>query len=297
VTHSAFVIVGLGFIGGSLAARIRRHFPRVRLIGISRDRRKISAAKRRKWIDAGFTHPGKAFHQNPLDRKGRNPARWFVLICTPVDVTPKLISEVDRYAPSGTVVTDVGSTKQSIARWASRKRFRRIQFVGSHPLAGSHLSGAEHARADLFKGAYVFVTPTQVSKPEAVRRISSFWRKLGTRVLLLTPEKHDEIVSQISHLPHAVASALMHAVSSKMLRYGASGFLDTTRVAQGDPRLWTPIFLSNRGHLLKDLGRFESALQYFISALRGRRSSRVARFLRAAGRKRRESTSRRKESG
>lgn len=292
-----FVLVGLGLIGGSLAAAIRRCFPRARLIGISRNRRKLTAARRRKWIDAGFTNLRTAFVRNPRDRRGRNPARCLVLVCTPVDVTPTLISQTDRYAPAGTIVTDVGSTKHLIARWADRKRFRRIQFVGSHPLAGSHLSGVEHARADLFHGAHVFVTPTRASKTAAVRMVSSFWRKLGSQVQLLSPEQHDVIVSQISHLPHAVASILMHAVSSRMLRYGASGFLDTTRVAQGDPGLWTPIFLTNRGNLLLDLGRFQSALAHLIGALRNGSSPRVGRFLRVAARKRRGSAFWQKGSG
>lgn len=287
-----FVVIGLGLIGGSLAARIRKRFRAVRIIGISRDKRKIALAKKKKLIDAGFTDLGSAFRPNKFDDGRQGLGEVVVFICTPVDIIPKLVSEVDRYAASGTIVTDAGSTKREIVRWVDRKHFRRIRFVGSHPLAGSHLTGLEHARADLFDGAYVFVTPTKRSDRRAVKTVSSFWRTLRMRVRMVSPEEHDRIVSQISHLPHAVATALMHAVSSGTLCFSASGFLDTTRVAQGDPGLWAPIFLTNRNNLLTGLRRFESALRRLITALRKGSPAPLIRFLQAAAEKRQRAASR-----
>src|SRR3989338_2338861 len=163
--HATFVIVGLGLLGGSLAAAIRKHFRSAKVIAISRNPRKIAFAKKKKLIHEGFTK----FSDQAL----RNAD--FVFVCSPVDTVPKLILETDRFAKPGTIVTDVGSTKSEIVRWAERRRFKRIQFVGSHPLAGSHLTGVEHARRDLFQGAFVFVTPTPKSSRQAVRSISSFW--------------------------------------------------------------------------------------------------------------------------
>lgn len=292
MNRPTFVIIGLGLIGGSLARAIRKRFRAVSIIGISRDERKIELAKKNKWINAGFTDLAGAFHPNQVKGVRQNRGEVVVFICTPVDVIAQSISEVDRYAVSGTIVTDVGSTKLGIVHWADRKRFRRIKFIGSHPLAGSHLSGIEHAKANLFEGAYVFVTPTKSSDRRAVETVSTFWKTLRMRVRRVSPGEHDRIVSQISHLPHAVASALTHAASSEILRFGASGFLDTTRVAQGDPKLWAPIFLANRNHLLKDLRRFESALHRFTGGLRKGSPASLVRFLKAAAWKRRRVTSR-----
>lgn len=270
-----FVIIGLGLIGGSLAAALRKQFPSAHIVGVSRNPKKLAFAKRKRLIHEGTTQLSVALRRADL-----------VVICSPVDTIGKLISQVDRYAKPGTLVTDVGSTKREIVRWADQRRFRNIRFIGSHPLTGSHLTGLERARGDLFQGAFVFVTPTERTNPSTVRAISSFWRELHAVVQILSPEKHDQIVSQISHLPHAVASLLMHTTSPKSLRYGASGFLDTTRVAQGDPGLWAPIFLTNRNNLLQDLVQFEKALCNLKSALKRKSKKTVWKFLKIASLKR-----------
>ncbi len=275
VKRRVFVIIGLGLIGGSLAAAIRRRFRSAHVIGVSRNPRKLALAKRKRLIHEGFTQLKVAL---------RNAD--FVLVCSPVNTIPKFISQIDRYAQPKTIVTDVGSTKREIVRWADRRHFRNIQFVGSHPLAGSHLTGLEHARRDLFDGAFAFVTPTQKSKPRAVQAVSSFWKGLRASVRILSPDVHDRIVSQVSHLPHAVASLLVHAVSPASLRYGASGFLDTTRIAQGDPGLWAPIFLTNRTNLLRDLSRFEKALRHLMSLLEKKSGKSIQSLLKTASQKR-----------
>ena len=281
-----FVIVGLGFIGGSLAFDIRRRFPSAHVIGVSRSTRKLALAKKRGLIHEGFAHLRQAFSPKSLARKSPRRGVDFVFICSPVDTIPSLVSQVNRYAQPDTLVTDVGSTKREITRCVDRMHFRRIQFVGSHPLAGSHLAGMEHAREGLFDGAFVFLTPTRKSHPRAIRTVSSFWKTLRASVCVLSPELHDRIVSQISHLPHAVASILMHLVSSEALRYGATGFLDTTRVAQGDPRLWAPIFLTNRKNLLRDLRQFQEALRKLMGFLEKRSEKSLVVFLKAASLKR-----------
>ena len=263
-------------MGGSLAASIRKRFPRARVVGVSHTARKIARAKKRKLIHEGFSQLKPAL---------RNAQ--FVVICSPVNIIPRFIAEVDRYAKLGTIVTDVGSTKSEIVRWAARRRFKKIQFIGSHPLAGSHLTGLDHARADLFKDALVFVTPDRASSRIAIRTVSSFWKKFHAQVRIISPEKHDQIVSQISHLPHAVASVLMNSVPSSSFPYRASGFMDTTRVAQGDPSLWVPIFLTNRKNLISDLRGFEKALRKLIALLDHKSESSLRRFLKAASLKRR----------
>ncbi|MBI4358176.1 MAG: prephenate dehydrogenase [Candidatus Omnitrophica bacterium] len=278
--QTTFVIIGLGLIGGSLAAAIRKKFPQGRVVGVSRKGRTIAFAKKKGFIHEGFTRLKLAVR-----------AAKFVLVCSPIDSIPKLISEVDRFAPPGTVVTDVGSTKSEIVNWADRKRFRNIEFIGSHPLAGSHLTGIRHAKGDLFRGAFVFVTPSRKSSRRAFASASSFWKRLGANVRRVSPKVHDQIVSEVSHLPHAIASILMHIVSSNSFRYRAAGFSDTTRVAQGSPELWTPIMLTNRANVLRDLRRFERVLRRFRVLLGNRSKKSLYRFLRIAALRRSRSGS------
>ncbi|MBI1978076.1 MAG: prephenate dehydrogenase [Candidatus Omnitrophica bacterium] len=273
--RTTFAVVSLGLIGGSLAGAIRKKFPSARVIGFSRNPKKIALAKRKKYIHEGYTNVREVVRKADL-----------IFICAPVHTIPKLISLTDQYAKPHTIVTDVGSTKAVIANWADRKHFRNIRFVGSHPLAGSHLSGLEHAQANLFQGAFVFVTPTRKSDPKAVRAVSSFWRKLGGRVQKISPDVHDQIVSEISHLPHAVTALLIHAAEDRSLRFAASGFLDTTRIAQGDPKLWIPIFLTNRRNLLRDLSRFSRLVSRFSALLKSKSRRSLEIFLKQAARRR-----------
>ncbi len=270
-----YVIVGLGLIGGSLGAAITRRMPQARVVGVSRDRAKIKLAMKKRFI-----------HEGSTDLKSAVRSADFIFVCAPVDKIPKLILAIDRSAKAGVIVTDVGSTKSEIVKSVERRKLKRIRFVGSHPLAGSHLTGVKHATPNLFDGAFVFVTPSKKTSAKAIGEISSFWRKLKTRVQLTLPETHDQIVSEISHLPHATAALLMQTASGKSLGFAASGFLDSTRVAQGDPNLWTPIFLSNKVNLLKDLNRLRTSLDRLSRLIKQAKTKPLSRFLKTASLKR-----------
>ena len=275
--RTTFVIVGLGLIGGSLAKALRRHYRAARVIGVSRSQRKINLAKKKRLI-----HEGTMRVTRVLDGAD------FVFVCTPVDTIARSISVIDREATRGTIVTDVGSTKRELMEWANRNRFKNIEFIGSHPLAGSHLGGLEYSKADLFEGARVLITPAKRSSREAKQRIASIWKRLGSSVHVVTPEEHDRIVSQISHLPHAVAALLVEIVSPRSLEFAASGFRDTTRIAQGDARLWTPIFLANRKFLIRDLKRFLAALRQLTRGLKKGSPKNVEQILARASIKRKQ---------
>ncbi len=264
-------------MGGSLAAAIRRSFPGARILGVSRRLRTLSLAKRKRLIDEGS-----------LDLSKMAPKADFVFVCSPVDTIPEFIKGLHRYGKKGAVVTDVGSTKAEIVKRADCMGSNRIHFVGSHPLAGSHETGIQFSDQNLYREAVVFVTPGRHTNRNAVQMVVHFWKKLKTKVMMVSPEVHDKIVSEISHLPHAVATLLVNSVSSKTFRYGASGFLDTTRIAQGDPCLWLPIFKSNKTNLLKNLGQFRNKLDELMVYLKSNRYQPIKRILTAASSRRRQ---------
>lgn len=270
------VIVGLGLIGGSLARASRKAFPRARIVGVTRSRAALAKAKKKGWIHEGFTDLKRAFERTaPL-----------VVLCTPVDTLKNFLIRLDSVAPKGTIVTDAGSVKGFLVRWADRKRWRRIEFVGAHPMAGSHERGIEHARSDLFQRALTFVTPGKSHSAYVFRTVLGFWKQLSRRVVVISAEKHDEVTSHISHLPHLAASALVAGVPAKDLSFAASGFLDTTRVAASDPDLWVPIFLENRGPLFRSLRHFEARLDALSKILKRGDRGRLRTFLRASQRRR-----------
>jgi prephenate dehydrogenase len=246
-------IVGVGLLGGSAAKAARAGRLARRLVGIGRDAGRLRPALEDGTLDAVTTDLAEGV-------RGAD----FVLLAAPVLAIEGLLEQVGRAAPAGAVVTDVGSTKRNIVRAAERLYAGRpLAFVGSHPLAGSEQSGYKVARVDLFQGATVVVTPTEMTELAALKRTTEFWEALGARVTSLDPETHDRTVAAISHLPHLVACALVDGarrVEPAALELAARGFRDTTRIAAGNADMWTEIFLANRDALSASVAAFREAL-------------------------------------
>lgn len=253
-------IVGVGLLGGSVAKAARAGALARSIVGIGRDRGRLDAALREGALDRATT-----------DLDAGVGGADFVLLATPVLTIEALLERVWRAAGEGATLTDVGSTKAAIVGRAERLAAARpLAFVGSHPMAGSEKSGYGVARADLFQGATVLVTPTDRTEPRALKAVTGFWEALGARVGALDPEAHDAAVAAISHLPHAVAYALVDAVARgapEALELAARGFKDTTRIAASDPDMWADIFIANRAALAKSLEGFRQALAELTRAV------------------------------
>jgi prephenate dehydrogenase len=223
------------------------------VIGIGRDLSRLQAA-----VDDG------ALDRATTDLADGLREADFVLLAAPVRAIEDLLARLWDVAAADALITDVGSSKTAIVRTADDlARRRRLAFVGSHPMAGSEKSGYGVARVDLFQGALVVVTPSEMTDARAVKTVTAFWEHLGARVTALDPASHDRAVAAISHLPHLVACALVDAVvrdAPGALPIAARGFKDTTRIAAGDPRMWQEIFLANAGPLADVLGAFRRAL-------------------------------------
>jgi prephenate dehydrogenase len=184
------------------------------------------------------------------------------------------------------VLTDVGSTKAAIVQEMEERLPPNIFFVGGHPLAGSEKRGPEHASARLFEGRLTLLTPTPRTGPEALARVSDFWRALGADIRVMDAEEHDRAVALTSHLPHLLASALAGMLPGELAGLTASGFRDTTRIAAGDPALWSAIFEQNRAHVSEALARLQERLESFRQALEGPDRQRLQELLEEGSRKR-----------
>jgi len=272
---NTIAIVGLGLMGGSLAATCRRKFPRARIIGISRSSQALKYALKKRWIHEGSQDPRRAVKHADL-----------IVLCTPVDTFPKFLSLLDRYAKRGALVTDVGSVKEKIVRWTKKRKFRHIEFVGAHPIAGSHETGIKAAQPHLYDKRMTFLIREKGVSAKSFRIIQSFWKKITPKVIQTSATKHDRIVGQVSHLAHAVAICLMLSVDTSFLRFAGRGFRDATRIAQGAPSIWIPIFLENRRPLLKSMTQFEKKMKRFRGVLLGSSSRGLHRMLTLAGQKR-----------
>ena len=255
-TWKTVAIVGVGLIGGSIGLALRRGKLADRVIGVGRDLKKLRGACRRGIVSEVSDNLEQGVRDADL-----------VIVCTPVASIVEQVRHVATACPRHALITDVGSTKSTIAAALIQKQLGGVTFVGSHPLAGSEKSGCENARDVLFDGQIVIVTPTPSTPESAVRKTVQFWQQLGAEVRRMSPRDHDRAIAMTSHVPHLVASALAASTSAELLPLAATGWSDTTRIASGDVRLWEQILMHNRGHVLKSLDKFEKVLTSLRNSL------------------------------
>ena len=190
-----------------------------------------------------------------------------VVLAAPISKVADLVAQLP---PTNALVTDVASTKMAIVAEAEKHSLR---FVGGHPMAGSQLSGVAHARADLFKGARYFLTPTNRTDPYAYREVAGLVRDLGAVPTAVDPEKHDLLMAALSHLPHLMAAALLKVasdISPEALSFAGPSFRDLTRVGASNPALWSDILAENAPALGEALGAFAGAMAQLGSEIKDR---------------------------
>jgi prephenate dehydrogenase len=261
-------ITGVGLIGGSIGMVARQRGLAKRVIGVGRDMSRLETARALGAIDEGTLDLAHAVREADI-----------AVFCTPVDRIADQVLEAAPACRPGTLLTDAGSAKAKIVAAIEGRLRDGVAFVGSHPLAGSEKRGPEHAAADLFVGRWTVVTPSPGTDPAAVARTREFWEALGARVRLMTPEDHDRALAMTSHLPHLTAAALAGILPSELFDLTATGFRDTTRVAAGDPALWSAIFAQNRQPVLDALDRLSGRLQEFRRALENQDSETIHTLL------------------
>jgi prephenate dehydrogenase len=251
-------ILGPGLIGGSLALALAERSLAKRLMIYARSPRALDEIRLAS-VDAELSgNPSEAVREADV-----------VILCVPIEAMAGLVHEIRDALKPTALVTDVGSVKGSVVRDIGPLLEGRALWVGSHPMAGSERGGFAAARADLFDGATVIVTPTKQTHRDAERRAGEFWTALGANLAILAPEIHDRMVAAVSHIPHLMAAALVnHAVKFGDLNLAAGGFRDATRIASGSPELWTEILWANAeavrfqvSQLIAQLSEFEGALQ------------------------------------
>lgn len=250
-----------GLIGGSLLRALRAKVPGTRL---------SAWARRSGAVEELRGEPGLVDVASTEIDEAVSGADCVVLAMPTVHMAAA-VGRMPAFPPeSGVVVTDVGSVKTPVMREIGPLvRARGGIFIGSHPMAGSEKKGLAHSEAGLFEGAAVVLTPEE-DGGEALPRLVRLWERLGGIVSLLSPERHDELVAGISHLPHLVAAALVRSVLSRepeAASLSGGGFRDTTRVAGGPEEMWADILGENREAVSRRLGAYLEELRTWKAAL------------------------------
>jgi len=263
-------IIGPGLLGGSLGLALKSRSVKARIVGIGHRRSSLDRA-----VEIGAIDEGSEDLSAVADSQ-------LVVLATPIRLIRGGIEGLAKILPPGAVVTDVGSTKRAICRWAKILTRRKIEFVGSHPVAGSEKRGVDFARVDLFANANCFVTPVRDTSPKALKLVAQLWERVGMRVVTTSPDTHDALLAAVSHLPHVVAAGLVNACTDEQLKFTGTGFLDTTRIASGDVQLWHDILITNPDKVGAVLQKFLREMDRFRRAVRDRDSRKIRRFLEKA---------------
>jgi prephenate dehydrogenase len=256
------VIFGVGLIGGSFALALRRAGGAGEVVGFGRSAATLEQARQLGIIDR--IGSDIACEVNDAD---------LVLLATPVGQMAELMANIAPHLGAHTLVTDGGSTKGDVVAAAYANLGDRIsQFVPAHPIAGAEQSGAAAARADLYQGKKVVLTPLEENSTAAVARVRKAWELCGAQVCELTPEQHDGVFAAVSHLPHLLSFALVHDLAQRdnrdlLLSFAASGFRDFTRIAASSPEMWRDICMANRCALMDELGSYMQELEVIHEAL------------------------------
>lgn len=269
VPFEKVAVVGVGLIGGSVAAALKALPDAPTVFGIDPDEASLSTALSSGALDEGAT---------PDDER---VARWIgaggcdlVVLAVPVSAAGEWFARLADGGFSG-VITDTASTKAVITKLAEETLPDATRYVPGHPMAGSEVNGFSGARADLFRGAYWILCPDDDTDDAAFLALHETFSALGARIISIAREQHDSAVAIVSHVPHMVASSLVelagrHADERKeILRLAAGGFKDTTRIAAGSPELWCGIALDNRAALADGLAELGDILKSFEDAIRG----------------------------
>ncbi|HUD30371.1 MAG TPA: prephenate/arogenate dehydrogenase family protein [Novosphingobium sp.] len=263
MTFATIAIIGLGLQGGSIGLAVREYLHEARTTGYDLSPAHRARAAERRLVDTVCDTPADAVRDADL-----------VIFCVPPGAMGIAAEQVRDALPDGALVSDVGSSKQAIARTLGEALPGHL-VIPAHPVAGTENSGPDAGFAHLFRNRWCIVTPPAKVDMIKLSELVGFWEALGANVEIMTPEHHDLVLAVTSHLPHLIAYTIVGTASDledvtqgEVIKYSAGGFRDFTRIAASDPTMWRDVFLSNKEAVLTMLQRFTEDLTALQRAIR-----------------------------
>ena len=271
------IIFGVGLIGGSFALALRKAHAVTEVVGFGRSEQTLHQAQQLGIID----RIGQDVAAEVCDAD-------LVLLATPVGQMADIMARIAPHLGANTLVSDGGSTKSNVVDFARLHLGKHLsRFIPAHPIAGGEQSGAAAARADLYRGKKVVLTPLPENAADAVARVRLAWELCGASVSKLSAQQHDEVFAAVSHLPHLLSFALVHDLAQRpnrdlLLSFAASGFRDFTRIAASSPEMWRDISLANREALMSELKQYAAELYVIFQALENKDAGKLDDIFRLA---------------
>ena len=256
-------LVGLGLIASSIALNLKSKKNRIKITGYSRTKKTREEARKINFCTVCDNYEDCIKEAN------------LVILCVPVGAMGDTMEKIAPYLSRSTIVTDVGSVKESVILEVQKKLPKGVFFVPAHPLAGTENSGPSAGFASLFENRWCILTPSKNVPIEIIKKVKFFWEQLGSNVVEMDAKHHDLVLSVTSHAPHLIAFTMVgvadefsKVTNSEVINYSAAGFRDFTRLAASDPIMWRDVFLNNKDAALEILGRFTEELFTLQKAIR-----------------------------
>ncbi|GAA3405135.1 prephenate dehydrogenase [Paenibacillus hodogayensis] len=271
-------VIGVGLMGGSLALCFKDK-PGIRVAGYDINPLELEKSMKRGVIDVAC-----ASLEEAVDGAD------FIFLCVPVGLLEQYLDRLLQISlKPGCIISDVGSTKASIAHYAASRVLPGVYFIGGHPMAGSERSGVEAATSLLYENAFYVLTPDETTPEDIYDRLAALLKHTKAHIVRVEPQRHDRIVGAVSHLPHVIAVALVNQIARYNEEDGlyeslaAGGFRDITRIASGHPYMWRDILLNNRDELLRLLRDWNAGISKFTDLLETSDGEGVYREFESAG--------------
>jgi prephenate dehydrogenase/cyclohexadieny/prephenate dehydrogenase len=256
-TLNNVLVIGLGMMGASLCSSIRKNKLSKNIIGYDLSKRNLNYAKKKKVIDEALISLPKI----------NNPD--LIILCSPLSTYANITSEIVKYTSKKIILTDIGSSKGKITSNIYKLIAKsKVEYLSSHPMAGSEKTGPSNLISDMFRNKVVFlIDKTKCSKSTYIR-LSSFWKSLGSHTYDLDKNEHDILMSETSHISHLMSYVFMHTLPQRIINNNLSlllggGIKEHVRLSQSSSEMWTDIFINNKNNLRKSIARIEKNLNLF----------------------------------
>ena len=253
------LIIGCGLLGSSLVRKISKKKISKKIFIYEKSKKNIEKIKKLKL-------------KGTIVKKLRDvvPHTDFIIFCTPMSEYKKIILKINDYLSSDHIITDIGSAKLKSNEIIRKNLKKKIFWTSSHPIAGSEVSGPENGKEDLFENKWCVLIKDKKTNINHLNFLKSFWKKVGSKTVVMDSEKHDKIFSMTSHLPHLIAYNLVKSAQDfekkqryNLIKYSAGGLRDFSRIAASNEIMWRDIFFNNKTNVSKAIDIFVKNLHSF----------------------------------
>ena len=265
------LIIGCGLLGSSVLRSIHKNKLADNVYIYEKSKKNISRIKNLKL-------PGKVVSTLKEAVTKSN----FIIFCTPMSEYKNIIMKINNYISPNTLITDVGSSKIESSKIIKKFLKKGIAWTSSHPIAGSEVSGPQHGKSNMFEGRWCILIKEKNTIKKNLNSLKKFWEKIGSKVTIMSPEKHDKIFSITSHLPHLIAYNLVKSAqdfekkqSYDLIKYSAGGLRDFSRIAASNEIMWRDIFFNNNKNISNAIDLFIKNLKSFKSDINSKNNKSI----------------------